>query len=448
MSIWDKFVNRKGVIQNGDTGKVAMDFYHSYSKDIPLFFKSTGINTYDATLAWTRILPTGTEKTPNKAGIEYYRNVAKAVHAQGGKFTATLYHWDLPQTLQDKYKGWLSPKIVADFEHYARTTIEALGDVVDDWVSMNEPRTFCTEGYAPDPESAPGYKGKLMDQYYCVHHALLAHTKAHQVWKDLKAKGKAKGRFGIKIDGGALIPYHPNDPKDKAAALRGMDFTEAGWLLGPLSTGDYPPVIRETLGNRLPRFTKAESAALKTSFDLVYYDSYTSAWAKHVDNCTEKNENWPSCVATTQERPDGTKIGLATGSDWNFIVPNTTYDVLNYAYDRWHIKNLAVGETGIAIGNSHNQTLTQKLHDHLRIQSYRWTLKQLDWILQEGKINLEGFVFWSCIANFEWSNGYQADFGVIAADPGKNKPRHPKQSAFYLRDVFRRGLQSDSMKWG
>lgn len=146
-------------------------------------------------MAWTRILPQGTGKTANKAGIDYYRRVAQATHKAGGTFTATLYHWDLPEALQQRYKGWVSPKIVDDFGNYARVAMTALGDVVDEWISLNEPRTFCTEGYGPEPVSAPGYNGTLIDQYRCFHHALLAHARAAEVFADLKKQGKVKGRL-------------------------------------------------------------------------------------------------------------------------------------------------------------------------------------------------------------------------------------------------------------
>lgn len=124
-----------------------MDFYHTYARDIPHFAESLGTNNYDFTLAWTRILPNGgTKAKPNQKGIDFYRRVAHATHRAGLSTSCTLYHWDLPQALQDAYGGWLSEKVVDDFRHYARVTIDALGDVCDRWISMNEPRTFCTEG--------------------------------------------------------------------------------------------------------------------------------------------------------------------------------------------------------------------------------------------------------------------------------------------------------------
>lgn len=200
----------------------------------------------------------------------------------------------------------------------------ALGDVVDRWLSLNEPRTFCQEGYAADPVSAPGIKGNVTTLYTCFHHALLAHGRAHKVFQELKKQGKVKGTFGIKIDGSPAKPYGPESKKDQEAALRDMDFAGPGWALGPLTTGDYPPVMRQTMGKSLPTFSKEEATLVKDSYDIVYYDVYTSTYAKHVDNCKEGDDTWPVCVEETDER-DGKPIGKATGSDWNFLVDDTIY---------------------------------------------------------------------------------------------------------------------------
>lgn len=196
---------------------------------------------------------------------------------------------------------------------------------MDRWLSMNEPRTFCSEGYAADPLSAPGLNGNLTTLYECFHHALLAHARAHKVFRELKAQGKVKGTFGLKIDGSAAKPYDPKSEKDKAAALRDMDFAGVGWALGPLTTGEYPLVMRQTMGDLLPRFSKSEAALIKDSFDLVYFDLYTSSYAKHVDNCTRSHETWPVCVEETSKR-NGKPIGKPTGSVWNLLANDTIYE--------------------------------------------------------------------------------------------------------------------------
>lgn len=236
-SVWDHFAHEKGQghIKNDDTGDDAMDFYHTYAQDIPLFVKSLGVNTYDYTISWTRLLPDGRGQTANKAGVQFYRNVNDAAHKAGANATCTLYHWDLPQRLQTEYGGWLSPKILDDFENYAKVAMNALGNTCDRWVSMNEPRTFCTEGYGPNPESAPAHNGTTEDVYKCLHHALLAHDRAHKVYQELSGKGIVKGGFGIKVDGGPGKPYDPKSEKDKAAVKRHSAFVRQREVLAKMA---------------------------------------------------------------------------------------------------------------------------------------------------------------------------------------------------------------------
>lgn len=134
-----------------------------------MFFNALGVNNYDFTLSWTRILPQGRGEKANHHGINFYRKVAETVHKQGGSTACTLYHWDLPQVLQDEYDGWLSQKIVKDFASYAEIAMSELGDVCDRWISMNEPRTFCVEGYSKDDHEAPRKPVKY-GEFKCVHH--------------------------------------------------------------------------------------------------------------------------------------------------------------------------------------------------------------------------------------------------------------------------------------
>lgn len=316
-SIWDNFAHlKKGkYIKNGDTGNVAMNFYHTYKSDIPLFRKALGINAYDYTISWPRLLPKGTGKQVNKKGAQFYKDMMRTVHDNGMSASCTLYHWDLPQVLQEKYKGWLDQQVVKDFENYAEVAMNTLGHDCDRWISMNEPRTFCTEGYGTEIVSAPGFKGTVLDQFKCMHHALLAHSAAHKVFKRLKSQGKVKGTFGIKADGGLSLPLDAKSKADLDAVQRAADY-EIGWVIAPLTTGDYPLSMRKTMGDKLPKFTPEESKNLKNSYDVVWYDGYSRAYAGAITGkCEESNEDaaWPTCVNEVTEK-DGKPIGKPTGS--------------------------------------------------------------------------------------------------------------------------------------
>lgn len=149
-----------------------------------------------------------------------------------------------------------------------------------------------------------------------MHNALLAHSASHKVYKELESQGKVKGGFGIKADGGYSLPLDPKSKADHDAVERAAEF-EIGWVIAPLTTGDYPPSLRATLGDKLPKFTAEESAAIKDSYDVVWYDGYTRAYAGAIKGkCEESNEDasWPTCVVETSER-DGKPIGVPTGSE-------------------------------------------------------------------------------------------------------------------------------------
>ncbi|KAJ6597102.1 glycoside hydrolase [Mycena vulgaris] len=459
-SIWDAFLHNKSTndVTYGATGDVADDFYHTYRTDLPLFRSALGVGTYDFTIAWTRIMPSGRGPL-NKKGVDFYRNVIRASKASGmsnicvrplkrrvsesasrlmSNSSQTLYHWDLPQSLQAEYGGWLSRKIVDDFRGYAREVFKALGDECSHWVTMNEPRTFCTEGFGPDPDNAPGVVSTYKEQYTCMHYALLAHAAAVDEFR----RGGYKGKIGIKIDGGVTLPLNPASAADREAAARTMDF-EVGRDVAPLYTGDYPATVLNT--GALPlRFTAAEKQMLKGSVDFLGLDFYSSQWATGAPNCTPASDSYPECTTTYQQNPHtGLDIGRPTASNWNFDAPHTTiYEGIKYIADTYNATNILISETGMGVLNETNLPLAQVLEDVDRIAWYRGVLVAMKQALDEG-LPLAGFIPWSCIDNFEWADGYNVRFGLIniAYDTsGKgSQQRNPKLSAAYLRGVLTKG---------
>ncbi|KAJ7775094.1 glycoside hydrolase [Mycena metata] len=437
-SIWDHFLHNKTTndVTYGTNGDVADDFYHTYASDIPLFRKALGVSTYDFTISWTRIMPAG-RGALNAKGLQFYRNVIAASNASGMSNICTLYHWDLPQSLQAEYGGWLNRKIVDDFRGYARAVFQALGDECSHWVTMNEPRTFCTEGYGTDPDSAPGVKSTFKEQYTCMHFALLAHAAAVDEFR----QGGYKGKIGIKVDGGVSLPLNPASPADQAAAARTMDFV--GRDVAPLYTGDYPPSVLAS--GALPLlFTPAEKQLLKGSVDFIGLDFYTSQWVTATPHCARGNDAYPECVDMYQQDPHtGLDIGRPTASDWNFDAPHTTiYEGIKYVAQKYNATNILISETGMGVLNETNLPLAQVLEDVDRIAWYRGVLTAMKQARDEG-LPLTGFIPWSCLDNFEWSDGYNVRFGLInvaynAAGQG-SQARNPKLSSAYLRGVLTQG---------
>ncbi|KDQ10942.1 glycoside hydrolase family 1 protein [Botryobasidium botryosum FD-172 SS1] len=439
-SVWDHFAHDKGKghIAGDQTGDLAMDFRHTYKKDLPLFRRALGINLYDFTIAWTRVQTA--DGKPNQRGIEFYRDMMKTAAEHGMQTSCTLYHWDLPQRLQDKYHRWISKgNITRDFRDYAELAYNALGDLCDTWVTMNEPHSFCSEGYGPDTESAPGYAGPIDLTYQCMHNALLAHSAAVQLFREKKAQGKVRGKIGIKLDGSPGVPLNSSSQADIEAVTKNNDFG-IGWVAGPITSGDYPPVMRTAMGDTLPKFTEQEKALLKGSYDFIGFDAYTSQWVTPTKGkCVSDSDAWPSCIDSFDARPRSNQlIGRPTGSSWNFQQDTTVYDGLKYLHERWGAKELIVGENGMAGLNETQLPINQFVRDADRIEWYRSTLLNVKRALHDG-IPLTGFVPWSCISNLEWSSGYYNDFGLIRAKPGRNQTRTPKQSAAYLKGVLTRG---------
>nr|GAT53344.1 glycoside hydrolase [Mycena chlorophos] len=434
-SIWDTYVHRKDTtITYGATGDVADDFYHTYTTDLPLFRSALGVGTFDFTIAWTRIMPAG-RGALSASGLAFYRDVIRRSNDAGMDNICTLYHWDLPQSLQDEYGGWLSPKIITDFRAYASAVFAALGEECTMWVTMNEPRTFCTEGYGTDPDNAPGVESTYKQQYTCMHYALLAHAAAVDEFR----KGGYKGKIGIKVDGGVSLPLDPNSAADQAAAVRAMDF-EVGWDASPLYTGDYPASV--IASGALPlHFSPAEKAALKGSVDFIGLDFYTSQWVTPSKHCTRSSDTFPECVDIYQQNPHTLlDIGRPTASDWNFDAPHATiYGGIKYFAQTYNATNILISETGMGVVNETNFPLNQVLEDVDRIAWYRGVLTAMKQAVQEG-LPLVGFIPWSCLDNFEWGDGYNVRFGLInvgynAMGQGSQQ-RNPKLSAAYLRGVL------------
>lgn len=180
-NIWDRLTHNTSLVRNHDTGDVACDSYHRYKEDVQLL-KQLGVNFYRFSISWSRILPTGYPDQINKAGIEYYKNLIDELKANNIEPFVTLYHWDLPQPLQD-IGGWMNEKLVDIFADYARTLFTLLGDDVKYWMTFNEPRQICYEGYGLGLK-APAVKLPGIGPYRCAHVLIKAHAKAYHIYQD------------------------------------------------------------------------------------------------------------------------------------------------------------------------------------------------------------------------------------------------------------------------
>ncbi|KAJ3028426.1 hypothetical protein HDV00_010391 [Rhizophlyctis rosea] len=407
-SMWDNITHRAdSPVANHDTGD------------------QLGVQSFAFTISWTRILPNGRGPV-NKKGIQFYRNLLTELHKNNIKPICTLYHWDTPQALQEEYGGFLGDKIIPDFRNY--------GSLL---VTMNEPGIICTENIG-------NYYGDYPHEWQlkCGHNALRAHAAAVSVYRQKKYKGE----ISIILDGTYSYPLNPNSKADRAAAEKSMQYY-FGWFGHPIWLGDYPAVMKKELGSLLPSFTPSELATIKGSSDFFAFDAYTAQYAMPLEDptaCSPQNttsDYWPSCVNSTQYKHDpktntDIPIGPPTQSDWNFQVGRSLRDSLNWIYDNYHPPALYITENGMGVINESSIPLPEVLNDTPRVEWYKDYVGALDKAVHEDKLPVKGYVAWSCLDNFEWSDGYNTRFGITYVD-FKTQRRYVKESAKWLRKTFR-----------
>ena len=234
-SIWDTFSATVGKTHNGDTGEVACDHYTRFKQDVQLM-KEMGLPAYRFSISWSRLLPAG-RGAVNEAGALFYSSLLDELVAAGIEPCVTLYHWDLPQCLEDEYGGWLSPRIADDFDEYAACCFKLLGDRVKRWITLNEPWCSAAIGYAVG-EHAPGNSQKASEEPYTAgHQLLLAHGRAYRRYHRDFA-GVQGGKIGITLN----VDWKESatsSAEDVAAAQRALDWS-CGWFADPIASGSYP----------------------------------------------------------------------------------------------------------------------------------------------------------------------------------------------------------------
>ncbi|KAK9154605.1 hypothetical protein Sjap_002085 [Stephania japonica] len=317
-SIWDTFTHKyPGKIRDGSNGDVADDSYHLYKQDVGLV-KDIGFDAYRFSISWSRVLPKGKlSGGVNREGIQYYNNLINELLSKGIKPFATLFHWDLPQALEDAYSGFLSPLIVNDFQDYAELCFKEFGDRVKDWITFNEPWTFSHGGYTTGAH-APGRCSSWVENncstgdsgrepYIVAHHQLLAHAAAVKLYREIY-KESQKGIIGITLVVNWIVPYSDNRTS-KAATQRAIDFM-LGWFMDPLTHGSYPSTMKSRVGVRMPDFTEEQIHMVNGSFDFIGLNYYTANYAAYAPPPKDDRKSYDTDanVLLTTER-NGVPIG-------------------------------------------------------------------------------------------------------------------------------------------
>ncbi|KAK3085076.1 hypothetical protein FSP39_023890 [Pinctada imbricata] len=431
-SIWDTFAHTPGHVDGNQNGDVACDSYHKYKEDIELL-KDLGVSHYRFSISWPRLLPDGTLGSKNAKGIQYYRNLIDGLLAAGIEPMVTLYHWDLPQALED-YGGWLNSSTVDLFKDYAELCFKEYASKVKLWISFNEPWIIAWSGYG-EGGMAPGRKGPGNNTYIVGHNVIRAHAKAYRLYKTSYA-GRT-GKLGITLSCGWSEPRNRSDPADRAASDRALQF-DCGWFAHPIYVnGDYPQVMKDQIeeksrlqglaNSRLPKFTDAEKMEIARSADFFGLNHYSSGLVFPINNSINDVSYWTDKDIGSVSDPKA----IGSGSSWLKVTPWGMRKILNWVKSEYNNIDVYITECGVSDKNG-------SLVDEHRIHFYRTYINEVLKAVKKDGCNVKGFTAWSLMDNFEWGRGYSERFGIHYVDfNDPNRPRTPKASARWLKQLIR-----------
>jgi len=409
-SIWDTFSHTPGKIANGDTGDVADDFYHRYRDDVQLM-KKLGMHTFRFSVAWPRVFPTGSGE-PLAQGLDFYKRLVAELKVNGIEPFCTLYHWDLPQALQDK-GGWENPETgqrLAEYEGYVADELSRLG--VRHFFTLNEMRTFAELGYG-NGTHAPGLKLTRKALAQVRHNILLGHGLSVQA---IRAKASPGVQVGLCENPIVPVPVTLR-AEDIHAATIAMREENAAYLTA-IFEGRYTERYLRELGDDAPHFTGEEMRIIAAPLDAVGLNIYN-----------------PTYVRST---PDGYQVlpmpaNFPTmASDWLKIGPECMYWGPKLVQELWKPRAIYITENGCSAAD--HMTDQGEVLDTDRIMYLRNCLAQLRTAVREGA-GVKGYFVWSLLDNFEWADGYGKRFGLVYVDY-KTQKRTPKLSARFFSSVI------------
>jgi len=425
-SIWDTFAHIPGKIKNGDTGDVAIDHYHRYKEDVQVM-KDIGVNAYRFSVSWPRIFPQGTS-TLNSKGIDFYDRLVDELRAAGIEPFATLYHWDLPQALQDKYGGWQSAETSKAFGDYAGYVAKSLGDRVKYFFTINEFNQVTVMGHRGVDMHV---QGKLVRMHIAPgltledgplnqvrHHTVLAHGLAVQA---IRAAGRAGTKVGPAENMPHALPVIDSPEHVKAAEAATRDLNR--YFMGPMLEGRYDDAYLKAAGKDAPKFTDDEMKIIGSPLDFVGINVYV-----------------PTLLVMAFDQPPGYREVPFNDShpkmfsSWHRLAPESQYWSPRLLHSIWKPKEIYITENGC--GASDVVADDGNVYDSDRLMYLRNGMLHQQRATAEG-IPLKGNFVWSAMDNFEWNDGYGTRFGIVYVD-FKTQKRIPKLSAAWYREAAAR----------
>ncbi len=403
--IWDTFT-KAGRIQDGSSAAKACDHYHRYPEDVALM-KAAGFNAYRFSLAWPRIIPEGTGAV-NQKGLDFYDCLVDELLKAGIQPMACLYHWDLPQPLEDK-GGWQGRAVTEPFAEYARVASRRLGDRVKNWVMLNEPNVVAIFGYGVG-EHAPGHRLGEIGILKALHHQNLAQGAALRA---IRAE-MSDAILGTVTNVSPCVPDDPNNPKDvRAAAL-----WDAAWnrvTLDSLFKGKLPDIVAEQMAS----FVQPGDLELaKFPIDLLGINYYGRNTMRHEEG-RPFNAGWGD-----------PKAKRYTHMGWP-VQPEGLYEQLLDLKNNYGNPAVYVAENGAAYDDAVAED--GQVHDADRALFIKEHIEQVHRALTDG-VNLKGYLAWSLLDNFEWAFGLSKRFGIVRVDY-ETLQRTPKDSYRMLAQI-------------
>ncbi|KAJ8709807.1 hypothetical protein PYW08_009811 [Mythimna loreyi] len=435
-NIWDHMVHTNpSVIPDKSNGDIAADSYHNYKRDVEMM-RELGLNAYRFSLSWARVLPTGITNQVNPAGINFYNNYINEMLKYNITPIVTLYHWDLPQKLQE-LGGFVNPLITQWFEDYARVVFENFGDRVKKFMTFNEPREICYEGYGSTTK-APMANSTAMGTYKCAKNLVVAHAKAFHLY-DKEFRPTQKGECGITISVNWMGPASDSPENETAAEIARQG--EWGLYAHPIfsSEGGFPKELAQKIAeksaqqgyrqSRLPEFTEEEKDFVRGASDFFGVNHYTAFLmtpmkykgifpVPSILDDMNVMWNWPAEWSQS-------------ASFWLKMAPNSLYNALTHLKAKYNNPVFYITENGWST------TPDSGLVDDARVTYYRAALENVLDLLEAG-VNLKGYMAWSLMDNFEWMRGYTERFGLYEVDfSDPARTRTPKKSAFVYKHIIK-----------
>jgi len=411
-SIWDRFSRVPGKVHDGDTLDIACDHYHRYDEDFALM-ASLGVRDYRLSLAWPRIFPNGDGEL-NQAGLDHYHRLFASMRRHGITPWVTMFHWDLPQALEDR-GGWASRTTVDAFARYADTVVKAFAGEVRHWITLNEIRCFTWLGYGTGTK-APGRRDSDAVVNQTFHHALLCH--GHAV-RAVREHGGPAAQVGLTDNCDVSVPV-TETPADIAAA-KAWFIDKNLHVLGAIHNRGYAQAYLDRVGAAAPKVEPGDFDLISLPTDFLGLNIYTATYVRAGRN----GAPWEALpLPERYPRAD---------SPWLHLVPQSIYWAPRMCREVYGHLSLYITENGC--GYNDEPVVNGEVLDLHRRDFLRNHLREVHRAIADG-VPIDGYFLWSFIDNYEWEDGYQRRFGIVHCDYA-TQVRTPKLSARYYAEVLR-----------